>query len=81
MLFGGAQENRVVGMSLGRMSWRARINDICAYLYMLLQVLRALEGLATEFTFMGLQRNVYSNMGGNMVALDSGSSTLVPATG
>lgn len=48
---------------------------------MLLQILRPLESLSTEITFMWLQRNVDSNMGSDMVALHSGGTALVPATG
>lgn len=51
------------------------------YLYMLLQVLRTLEGLSTEFTFVRLQWNVYSNVGSDMIALDGGGSAGIPPTG
>lgn len=44
--FGGTQQDGVVGMSL----------------YMLLQILRALEGLATEVTFVWLEGNMDTNM-------------------
>jgi hypothetical protein len=54
---------------------------VVKYLYVLLQVLRTLEGLSTEFTFVRLQWNVYSNVGSDMVALDGGGSAGIPATG
>lgn len=48
---------------------------------MLLQILRTLEGLSTEVTFVRLQRNVDSDVGSDMITLDSGSSARVPSTG
>ena len=48
---------------------------------MLLQVLGTLEGLPAEITFVRLERNVYSNVGSDMVALDSGGTARVPSTG
>jgi hypothetical protein len=65
MLFWGAKEDRVISMSL----------DV------LLQVLRALESLSAEIAFMRLQRNMYSNVGCDMVAFDCGGPALVPAAG
>jgi hypothetical protein len=65
MLLRGSEEDRVV----------------CVGLYMLLQVLRTLEGLSTEFTFVRLQWNVYSNVGSDMIALDGGGSAGIPPTG
>jgi len=61
----GSDENRVVGMSLD----------------MLLEILRTLEGLAAEVALMGLQRHMDSNVGGDMIALDSGGPALVPLAG
>jgi hypothetical protein len=58
VLLRGSKENRVVGMSL----------DV------LLQVLRTLEGLSAEITFVRLERDVDSDVGGNVVALDSGGT-------
>lgn len=48
---------------------------------MLLQVLRTLEGLATELTFVRLQRHVDSDVGGDVVALDGGGTARLPSTG
>lgn len=45
---------------------------------MLLEVLRALEGLATEITFVRLQRNVDSNMRGDVITLDCRGATVSP---
>lgn len=65
MLVWGSKENRVVGVGL----------DV------LLQVLRTLEGLSTEVTFVRFERDVDSNVGGDMITLDSGGTAGVPATG
>jgi hypothetical protein len=45
---------------------------------MLLEILRALEGLATEVTLVRLQRHVYTDVRGDVVALDSGGATVAP---
>ena len=45
---------------------------------MFLQILWSLEGLATEFTLVRFERNVDSNVRGNVVALDGGGSALAP---
>ena len=47
---------------------------------MLLQVLRALERLSTEVALMRLQRDVDSDVGGDVIALDSSGAAGVPAT-
>jgi hypothetical protein len=65
MLLWCAKENRVVGMGL----------DV------LLQVLRTLEGLAAEITFVWFERDVNSDMGSDMITLDSGGTAGVPTTG
>lgn len=44
----------------------------------LLQVLRALEGLATEITLVRLERHMHADMGGDMVALDGGGVASAP---
>jgi hypothetical protein len=41
---------------------------------MLLQVLRTLKRLATELTLVRLQGNVNTNVRGDVITLDSGSS-------
>lgn len=43
-----------------------------------LQILRALECLATEITLVWLQRNVDSNVRGDMVTFYGGSPTATP---
>jgi hypothetical protein len=48
---------------------------------MLFQILRPLEGLSTEFTFVRLQRNVHPDVGGDVIALDGGRSARIPAAG
>lgn len=50
-------------------------------LNVLLEILGPLESLSTEIAFVWLERNVDSNVGGNMVAFNSGSPALVPSTG
>jgi hypothetical protein len=48
---------------------------------MLLQVLRALEGLATEVAFVRLEWHVYSNVRGNVISLDCCRTAVAPLTG
>lgn len=50
------------------------------YLDMLLQVLGALEGLSTEATLVRLERDVDTNVGGDVVALDRAGVASLPAT-
>ena len=57
-----ASENGVIGMGLD----------------MLLEILRALEGLATEVTLVRLQRHMNTDMRGDVVTLDSGSPARIP---
>jgi hypothetical protein len=52
---------------------------ICVGLDMLLEILRTLEGLSTEFTLVRLQRNVDSNVGGDVVTLDGSGAALTPS--
>jgi hypothetical protein len=47
----------------------------------LLQVLRALEGFATEVTLVRLQRNVNADVRGDVVTLDGGGATCAPLAG
>lgn len=51
------------------------------YLHMLFQILRALEGLSTEFALVWLKRNVDTDMRGNVVALDGCGSAGAPCAG
>jgi hypothetical protein len=51
---------------------------IGAYLYVLLQILGTLEGLATKVTLVGLERNVNPDVRRNVVTLDSGGAARVP---
>jgi hypothetical protein len=61
-VLGGTDQNRVVGMSLD----------------MLLQVLGALERLATELALVRLEGNMNTDMRSNVVALHSSGATRVP---
>ena len=45
---------------------------------MFLEILRTFEGLAAELALMRLERDVDSDVGGNVVALDGGRSALAP---
>lgn len=60
--FGRAHQNRVVRMSLD----------------MLLQVLRSLEGFTTKVAFVRLERNVYADVGGDVIALDRRRAAVAP---
>lgn len=64
MLIWGSKENRIIGVGLN----------------VLLQVLRTLEGLSAEITLVWLERDVDSNVGGDVVALDGSGTARVPAT-
>lgn len=57
-------------MVLQRRLGRANLRVVGMSLDVLLQVLGPLEGLATKFTLVRLQRDVDANVRGNMVALD-----------
>lgn len=48
---------------------------------MLLQILWTLEGLSAEITFVGLERNVNTDMRGDVVALDGGGAAVAPLAG
>jgi hypothetical protein len=48
---------------------------------MLLQILWALETLATEVAFVWLERDVDTNMGRDMITLYSGSAAKIPPAG
>ena len=48
---------------------------------MLLQVLRALEGLAAKVTLVWLEGHMDTNMRGDMVSLDGGRTTATPLAG
>ena len=47
-------------------------------LHMLLEILRALEGLSAEFTSMWFQGDVHSDVGGDVIALDDGDMAIAP---
>lgn len=64
MLFRGTEKDRVIGMGL----------------HVLLEILRALERFATEVTFVRLQGDVDTNVGGDVIPLDSGGSARLPST-
>lgn len=48
---------------------------------MLLQVLGALEGFATEVAFVRLQRHMHANVRSDMIALDSSRAARAPLAG
>jgi hypothetical protein len=48
---------------------------------MLLEILRALEGLAAEFALVWLQGNVHANVRGDVIAFDGGGAALAPSAG
>jgi hypothetical protein len=48
---------------------------------MFLEILRALEGLAAELALVRLQGNMDADVGGDVVALDSGGAALTPRAG
>ena len=53
---------------------------ICMSLYMFLQVLGTLEFFPACVTDMRFERDVHTNVRGDVVALDSSSATATPAT-
>jgi len=62
--------------------WRSKKNRVVGVsLDVLLQILRSLECLSTEVTLVRLQGNMDSDVGGDVITLDSGGSALVPSTG
>lgn len=48
------------------------------YLHMLLQILRALKSLPAKFALVRFERNVYTDMRGDVVALDGCGSASAP---
>lgn len=56
----------------------ALIRILSMRLYMLLEVLRALERLSAELAFVGLQRYVHTNVRGNVVTFDSSRIAVTP---
>ena len=48
---------------------------------MFLEVLRALECFAAELAFVRFERNMYANVGGDVITLDGGGATLAPGAG
>jgi hypothetical protein len=48
---------------------------------MFLEILRTLEGLATEFAFVWFQGNMDSNVRGDVVAFDGCRTAATPLTG
>ena len=57
-----AQDDRIISMGL----------DV------FLQVLGSFECFSTEFAFVRLERDMYSDVGGNVVAFDGGGATSSP---
>lgn len=70
---GGERNRRHESRGISLWSFKG-IFGLNAYLYVLLQVLRALERLSAEITFVRLQWDVDSDMGGDMITLDGGST-------
>ena len=66
-------------LSLVRRVHQDTVIGVC--LDMLLQILRALEGLATEVALVRLEWDVDADVGGNVVALDGGRSACAPLAG
>ena len=62
--FGGVHDDRVIGVSLD----------------MFLQVLWTLERLSAEVAFVGFQRDMDSNVGGDVISFDRRSPTGTPST-
>ena len=60
---------------------RTDLRVISVSLDMFFQILGALEGLATEITFMRLERHMHTNVRSDVVALDGGSITRPPLAG
>ena len=48
---------------------------------MLLEILRALEGLATKLAFVRLQGNMDTDVRGDVVTLDGAGAALAPSAG
>ena len=48
---------------------------------MFLQILGSLESLAAELTLVRFERNMYADVGGDVVSLDSRGSALAPGAG
>jgi hypothetical protein len=48
---------------------------------MLLEILGALERFAAEVTFVWLQRNVHSNVRGDVITFDGGGTAVTPLAG
>lgn len=62
--------------------WRAHDDRVIGVgLDMLLEILWALERLATEFTFVGFERDVDAYVRCDVIALDSRGTTTPPLTG
>jgi len=61
----GAEQYRIVGVRL----------------YVLLEILRALERLTAEIALMRLQRDVHANVRSDVIALDCGCAAVTPLAG
>lgn len=68
----------VVESTLRILGWANKYRVIGMGLDMLLQVLRTLERLAAELTLVRLERNMDTDVRGDVVSLDRGSSARVP---
>lgn len=68
-------------MMLKTRLWGPDLRVVGMGLDVFLQILRALEGLATEVTLVWLQGDMHTDMRGDMVALDGGSVAVAPLAG
>lgn len=68
----------VVESTLRILGWANKYRVIGMGLDMLLQVLRTLERLAAELTLVRLERNMDTDVRGDVISLDRGSSARVP---
>ena len=78
--FGVLGEHHIMMMLQSRFG-RTDLRVISVSLDMFFQILGALEGLATEITFMRLERHMHTNVRSDVVALDGGSITRPPLAG
>ncbi len=74
---GGVQASMLV------LGWAATNEDrvVCMSLDMLLEILRTLERLSAELALVRLERNVHTDVRGDVIALDSGGSARIPLAG
>jgi hypothetical protein len=77
----GSEEHGIIGVGLGTVNCCFNVGrSLVTDLYMLLQILGALEGLSTEVALVGLQGNMDADVGSDVVSLDRGGAAGVPTT-